>query len=350
MQIITLILVLGLAPWILGLPWTKVTKKSRCSVVAAYGIGYFVELALFHVVTFIGTVTYTLFHAIVIVFSLVLFLSTVCSLYYSFHYKLFLSKHNKEKWKIYTWFEWMLFLVFIASLAIQIIRGFTYDITYMSFDDAVYTAYAKDAVESNYIGIVDPYIGEGGFLDNLRAIQTSLVFPAYLSVVSGVSIASIEHTVQYIQSIVLAYSIYIYMADELFEKRENKLFFISFVSLFYIFGYHSHYSLTFRLLGPNYQGKAVLAVSLTPLIFNFWTRMLSEPYQWKAGLLLFLYSLAAVSLTLWGAGTMLVIVAIPIVLSLFRKGRQWKYLLYILWGCIAPLGFVGYYLLCRYAV
>ena len=25
----------------------------------------------------------------------------------------------------------------------------------------------------------------------------------------------------------------------------------------YIFGYYSHYSVTFRLLGPNYQGKGI---------------------------------------------------------------------------------------------
>ena len=94
----------------------------------------------------------------------------------------------------------------------------------------------------------------------------------------------------------------------------------------------------------------MLAVSLTPLVLTMMAKKLVEPYQWKVGVLLLLLSLAAVSLTLWGTGTMAVIVTIPVLLSLFRKERDWKHLLYILWGCAAPAGFVLVFLLYRFAV
>ena len=324
--------------------------KSKCPVIAAYGIGYFVELALFHVVAFTGTVTYTPFHVIVIVFSVVLLIAVAMSSLYLYRHKLTPKRCSIKNWKKFSWYEWILALVFLVSFSTQIIRGFTYDLTYMSYDDATYVAYAADALETDYIGMVDAYTGVAGCLSIHRTIQTSLVFPSYLSTISGISIATIEHTVLYIQLIVLSYTIYYCMADELCEKRENKLLFISFISVFYIFGYHSHYSLTFRLLGPNYQGKAILAVSLTPMIFLFLTKKLSEPYEWKSGVLMLLFSLSAVSLTLWSVGTLFAIVVITTILSLFRRERQWKHLLYIPWCLIIPLGFASYYLLYRYAV
>lgn len=349
MQILSLALTIGIIPWILGIPWARM-MESKCISIAAYGIGFFIELAMFHVVAFIGTISYTPFHVISTEFSVVLMILTVFCICYSYHNRLFPKRNRRKKQRKLSGYEWILLLTFLVSFSIQIIRGFTYDLTYMSYDDATYVAYAADALELGYVGSIDAYTGVGGALSVQRAIQTSLVFPSFLSKISGVSVATIEHTVLHIQLIVLAYCIYFYMADELFNKREYKLLFISMISVFYIFGYHSHYSLTFRLLGPNYQGKAILAVSLTPLIFIFLVKKLSGPYEWKSGLLLMILSLSAVSLTLWGVGTLLVIISIPIILSLFRKERQWRHLLYVLWGMVIPLGFAGYNLLYRYAI
>ena len=324
--------------------------KSKCPKIASYGIGYFVELAVFHVVAFIGTIAYTPFHMIILIYNILLLILSFFSGLYSYKKQLysnnkFLKTHEKE-----SWFTWLLILVVVITISIQVIRGFTYDISYMSYDDAEYTTYAEDALESNLVGLIDPYTGEGIKANYKRIVQSSLVFPAYISGLSGIPVTTVEHTIQYIQFVLLAYSIYYYMASELFANIESRLLFITIISVFYMFGYHSHYSLTFRLLGPNYQGKAVLAVSLTPLVFVILTKKLSEPFQWKVGFLLVLFSLAAVSLTLWGVGTMLVIIPIPVILSLFRKERQGKHLLYIFFGTVIPLGYLGYYVLAKYAI
>lgn len=346
MQRVLITFPLIIVPIICGIPWASI-MKSKKPVVAAYGIGFFSEMALFHIVTFVGSVMYTPFHVISVIFNIGLVIITTLSLYYSHHHKLF-NYNNKSrdilKLSIY---ECALIVLFLVSFSIQIVRGFTYDLTYMSYDDAMYVAYASDALQSDYIGIIDSATGGSTGFYLQRAIQSSLVFPAYLSILSGIQITTIVHTIQYIQYVVLAYTIYYYMAEELFSKRENKFLFISLISVFYIFGYHSHYSLTFRLLGPNYQGKAVLAVSLTPLVFIFLFKKLSEKYDWKSGMLLFIYSISAVSLTLWGIGTMIAIITIPITLSLLRRDRQWQHLLYLLWGLITPFGFAVYYLLNR---
>ena len=252
--------------------------------------------------------------------------------------------------KTFAWHEWILLIAFVGLVGYQVYRGFTNDLTYMSHDDALYTTMANDALTTGRMALIDAYTGEATSLNMQRAIQTSLIFPAYMTAFSGINVATMEHTVQYIQMILLAYTIYVFIAGELFEKRENQLIFLVILATFFIFGYHSHYSLTFRLLGPNYQGKAVLAVSMTPLIFAFLLKALEESYDWKKGMMLFILSLASMSLTNWSSGTLAVIIILPIILSFFRKERSWKHFLYIPWALIMPVVFVALYGLYEFAV
>ena len=211
------------------------------------------------------------------------------------------------------------------------------DMGWIADDDATYVAMAADVLETDSIDMVNPYTGAGTSLIYKRFLQSSLWIPAYLSTVSGISVATIIHTVQYEQMLLLAYTVYIYTAGELFSNRENRFIFLLFISIFFIFGYHSFYSLTIRMLGPNYHGKAILATSLSPLVLILLLRMLSIPYQRKAGILFAIVSIGYVALTLWGIGTCLVITIFPVLISLFSKNRNWKYLFYIFWGCSIPV-------------
>ncbi len=346
---ILLLVVLGLIPWILGRPWLKQfnTEHSNCF---AYGVGFFIELALFEIIAFPFIISYSSFHIVVVLFSISLVGCSIFCIWFIQKNNLLPKLKNRIRLNQFAWHEWTLLILFLVMVSVQIVRGFTRDITYMSYDDATYTTVATDALDADQVGTVYYYTGQAESLITKIASQTSLCFPAYLSAVSGISVATMEHTIQYIQLILLAYIIYTYMAGELFFKRMDQIAFLLIISVFYIFGYHSHYSLTFRLLGPNYQGKAVLAVSLTPLVLTILIQKTKEPYQWQTGMLLLLLSLAAVSLTLWGTGTMMVIVLLPVLLSLCRRERNWKHLLYILWGCTAPVGFIGLYYMYRLAL
>ena len=342
LKLIILFLILGAVPLILGLPWGR-KFHVRYTVVFAYGTGYFLELVLFHVIAFLFAFFRVPFHLLTVVFSILLVFACVISCLYSRKAVLFPKKTTIRAWVKFQWHEWILLIVFVLLFSYQVYRGIVSDLTYMSYDDSAYIAMANDALAVDYIGITEAYTGEAIALNLQRVIQTSLYFPAYLSAVSGISVVVMEHTVQYTQLLFLAYAIYIFISGELFEKRENRLVFLVFISVFYIFGYHSHYSLTFRLLGPNYQGKAILAVSLTPLVLSILIRALREAYRIQTGVLLLLLSTAAVSLTLWGTGTMVVIVTIPVVLSLFRQERNWKHLWYIPWGIIIPVASAVFY-------
>ena len=342
LKLIMIILLLGAVPLILGAPWAK-AYKIRYTVAFAYGFGYFLELALFHILAFLFAYFHLRFHVLTIVYSVLLAGACTINVIKIRKQGPIIPREKIRTWEKLHWHEWIMLAGFLIAVGIQIYQGIVLDPTYMAADDAAYVTMANDALTADYMGTTDPYTGNAAALDLSRAIQTSLFFPAYLTALSGISVAVMEHTVQYVQLLMLAYTIYIYLSGELFEKRDNCLAFAAFVSVFYIFGYHSMYSLTFRLLGPNYQGKAILAVSLTPMVFGILIHILKEPYRWQNGLLLLILSLAAVSLTLWGTGTMLIIVTLPVLLSLIRKQRYWKHLLYIPWGVAAPAVFVAIY-------
>lgn len=337
---------------ILGLPWIRV-MNSKCPLFMAYSIGSFMELSLFHVVAFMVTFSNNSFQSVVMYYSALLIVACIACLVFSLWKRRAKPLPRREIGGILRelgWREWIVLTALLVTIGFQLYKSRQYDITYMSLDDSHYTAIAADALHSGQIGTIDSYTGEAGALYVQRGIQTSLIFPAYLARISGLSVATVEHTVQHLQFILLAYIISYCLSCEIFDKRIDRLCFMLMVSVFYIFGYHSHYSLTFRMLGPNYQGKAVLAVCFTPLMLNIMLKKLSEPYQWTAGLLLFLLSLAAVSLSLWGVGTIIALIVLPVIIFLARRDRDWRHLLYVLWGCAAPAGFAALGLLYRLAV
>ena len=347
--ILIITILLGLVPWILGKPWSRLFGNKRSDVLA-YCLGFFLELALFHIISFPLFWFQVSFIAIRMIYTFCLCLCIAVCLYIIWKQRLFPQCRKLGAVKSFFWYDWLLLVAVLAVIGIQVVRGFTYDITNRSYDDATYTVQAMDALASDYIGMIDSYTGVAGTLNMDRVFQTYLFFPAWLTSISGISLATMEHSILYVQLLLLAYLIYTWIAGEFFQNRMNQLIFLLLIAVFYIYGYHTIYSLTYRLLGPNYQGKAVLTVSLTPLVLTIMIQILNRSYQWRNGLLLFLLSMAAASLTLMGTGTMVVIVTIPVIISLFRKERNWKHLLYILWSSVAPAGFVFVYVLYKYAV
>ena len=346
---------MGIVPMILGLPWVEVIKPKH-KYAFAYSTGFFVGLALYEIVGLPVALGYGKFSTIVWIYSILLIFACGISLWFLLKHHLVTASTKVsplcviQKIKSMHWAEWVYLIAFMAVLSLQLVRGVTYDLTFMSYDDARYIVASSDAATSNTLLTIANATGEGGTLSLHYAFPAWNYYPAYLSTVSGVSITTIAHTFQYIQMILIAYTTYWFLAGEIIKKRDNQLIFMLIIAFFYWFGYHSHYSLTFRLLGPNYQGKAVLAVSLTPLILTIMIKKLEESYNKYVGVYLSLLSVAGLCLTLWSSGTMIVIILIPLLLSIFRRERVWKHILYVPWSLMIPIICTGYYLFYSYAV
>jgi len=343
-RILLLVVFLFPVPALLGAPWTALLPdNNRHRLCAFFSIGFFVELAIFQLLELPMAFLRLPFSALCWVFGVVV--AACCA------YSVVRLRKNRPfalRLPRMNGWEQLYLVVFLGLLCWQVFNGFVRDTTYWSYDDAAYVTYAADAIRYNAIQTIDPYTGIGKVFNAHRALQGWLYFPGFLSLISGVSVATMERTVLEAYDILLAYSVFVYMASVLFKRKDNCLIFLIFLSLLHIFGWYSPYSVTFRLLGPNYQGKAVIAVSLFPLLFTFLIQILNRPYMRQRGLLLLLFSTAAASLTLFGAVTVILNTTLVVILSLFHKRRRWKHLWYIPWSGLVPALCCGIYFLFKY--
>ena len=182
-------------------------------------------------------------------------------------------------------------VVALGLLGLQLYNGFVRDTTYWSYDDAVYVTYAADAIRYNAISTINPYTGIATTFNAHRAVQGWLYFPAFLSKLSSLPVTVVERTVLETYFIFLAYTVYWYMACVLFAQKDNRLIFL-------------------------------------------------------IGLLLLLFSVAASSLTMFGAVTMMMNTTLVVCVSTVSgkmRAKYMKHMRYIPWACLFPALYCGVY-------
>ena len=243
--------------------------------------------------------------------------------------------------------EWIYIVLAAGFLVVQLYYAVFYSTTYMSYDDATYIVYANAAKYDNGMYLTNVTSGIAQPLDRQRALQSSIIFIAYLSKVTTVNVAAIAHTVMPVQIILMAYATYYLMSLTILKKRDNRLIFLLLVEVLYVFGYYSHYSMTFRLLGPVWQGKAILAILLTPYLFTVLPQIFGEDYSTRNGIRIAMLSVAASAMSLVGAGTMVIITAIVGILLTLFVYKKYKNVLYLAWGSTLPLLYMIMYLVLR---
>lgn len=341
MRCIPGILLILISPLLIGLPWAGIggVRGITTRICFAYVAGYFLRLTLFHAVALPMTVLGTHFSTMSDLFTGLLLVACAVSALLGRD-----ALKTRRKKRRLTAYDVIYGSVCVGLILFQVYMAIVMDPTTMTYDDAVYTVYSSDALVTNYMFTQNAQTGYFSRI-SFRIIQSSLLFPAYIARMTGMPVTAVERTFSYALNILLAYGCYTYMAEDLYKRVDNRLIFLILVSAIYIFGYHSHYSMAFRLLGPNSQGKAILAVTLVPLLFVLLRKWLERSYDWRSGLFLFLLSDAACALSLMGVGYVIAIVALIVILSLLRKQRQWKHLLYILWAAAMPCIYAGIFLL-----
>ena len=343
-RLLMIFLILGIVPYICGYLFRDIIKdmgKIR-QICFQYVCGFFVMMALFSVVCVPAIYMGMKFHIFVIVYNILLGILVCISLYQMVRAGYKTKSEEKKHYKIQDFlhllnqYEWIYLAIFVFLVAIQLYATLRYTSSYNSLDDATYIAYAQDALDTDMMLQHAPYTGYYQNIDLHRAFQTSLIYNAYLSKMTEISVTTMVHTVLALALVVMAYMVYYLIASQLFEKKENQFIFLGFIALLYMWGNYSHYSLSFRLLGVIWQGKAILAVVLIPLLFVIMYELLHENYNYRYGVLLMILSITATSLTLIGAGAFLFIIMAVGILEKLHGGQR-KKLLYSLWGCVVPV-------------
>lgn len=341
------IIFLFLLPLILGTLWDgNKQQMSAYKIMEWYICGYYTMLALFQLICVPMCFLKEKFSVLVVAYTIVIFIIAGFS-WIKFIFSIKKKPICTERMVISIEKDEIFYIfLMVALLFVQVYYALFYGISVMSYDDATYLVYANSAIEDNYMYIFNVTTGARQALDFQRSLQSSIIFIAYLSKVTMVNVPTMAHTIMVVQIIFITYATYALLAKRLFRQRDNRLIFMVLIEVIYIYGFYSHYSTTFRLLGAPWQGKAIFAIALTPYLFVVLPRVLRERYNARNGLFIFMLSLAASSLSLAGAGTSIVIICLMVVLYI-GINKKFINIFYIPWAGFAPAIYCILYLLMR---
>lgn len=171
------------------------------------------------------------------------------------------------------------------------------------------------------------------------------MFLAMNAKLSGIEPAALSHTYLPFFLTLLCYGVYVLIGTALFGDDREKIFmFLIFLSVIHLAGYTSTHTLSSMLLLRIWQGKAMCASFMLPLMFYLFYRIMQKEYQRRWIPLLYVASTGACLLS--GIG----IVTAPIVLFLygmldFFYHREWRKT-FAIWMAAVPCAiFFGYYLM-----
>ena len=215
-------------------------------------------------------------------------------------------------------------------------------------DDARFLAEAVSAVVHDSMYQDSPIDADFMYWD-VGEVRKDLASPwamflAMQSNICGLAPAVYAHSLLPFFLILLCYGVYALIGKALFRGDDEKMFlFLIFLSVLHLFGYTSTHTLASMLLLRIWQGKAVCASFVLPLLFYLFVRLVQDKKRpaWIAPL----YAVATGACLLSGIG----IVTTPIVLLIygcldFCYHRKWKRTAAV-WGAALPCAvFLGYYL------
>lgn len=343
--VLSISFILVVIPVVIGSGWTRkmIIKSVGEKAVCSHMMGFFTMLAVWQLLVVPLAFLRVRYIVICGIYAGILLIISGISVKWLYISNVFHSvcvhesNNNMTRKQKESQFSFVYKTVFLALLLLQVYFAVFYSRTYMSDDG--YAVFSAMAIEDGYILMSDPSTGIAQSFTAQwvqRLVQTELYFPGFISLISGIDAAAVCHTVLYAFVTLAGYEVYYLIAFDIFKHDEDRWLFLMFVSLLYIFGYHSHYSLTFRMLGPNDEGKAILAVVMTPFILWLMRRMLQEGYSRGTCLQLMMLSLAAVSLTLGGVYTFAALLGTMVLLGLFVK-KDPRILLLGVCGGIFPM-------------
>lgn len=259
-------------------------------------------------------------------------------------------RENSGSGKIWTW----VFGVLVAVLVLlQAYIPARYE--HGDDDDARFISEEVSAVEHDTMYWDDPITSDQLYWNEgeVRKDFTSpwAMYVAMCSKITHIHPAALSHTYLPFFMILMCYGVYFLIGNTLFKGEkdstaslEKTLLFLLFLSVIHLWGYTSTHTLASMLLLRIWQGKAVCASFMLPVLFYLMYRIMQK--EFRKGWVVFLYVASNASCLLSGIG----IVTAPVLLFLygvvdFFYHRNWKKMLAV-WMAAVPCGlYFLYYLI-----
>lgn len=242
------------------------------------------------------------------------------------------KKQDQEKKKrILRTVLWIFVIVLVAA---QMLYLFFYN--HMDGDDSYYIA---ESVLTDYYDTMfqrDAYTGMPMGLDDRHALSANPIFITWLGKMCGLHPAVMAHSILAPLLLCIMYCIYTLIGRSLLAKHENYIpVFVLFINIWYIWGNVSIYTAETFMYTRTWQGKAIFANLIIPLVFYCLYEMMKkrQKTQW---IMLALLSLTGVFATT--AAVYLIPLVYGIVgICLWIREKTFRPCFYLMLCCIPSL-------------
>lgn len=236
---------------------------------------------------------------------------------------------------------WVLVAVVIVAQMI-----FLYFFNHLDGDDSYYVA---ESVITQFFDTMfqrDAYTGMPVGLDERHALATMPVFVTWLAQMCGVHPAAMAHSILAPVLLLLMYLIYILIGQALL--KEHKVYvpvFVLLINIWYIWSNVSIYTAETFMYTRTWQGKAVFANIVVPLVIYFLYRALQEGTR-LCWVMLFLLSVCGVFTTTASVYLLPMLYGSAAIWKLIFE-KKWRPCLNLALCCVPSLlyGGIYYYLL-----
>lgn len=333
-----------LLPMLLGQVWKDIYTDKN--IIFTYISGFFSILAIFELLGPAMIYATVPFHVMAKVISIALAMFAVAAIV-ACRKEIFSGKsyvgffaNAKRYVKNYSKYEWVYLTIFLIILGIQVYYAACYDIGGWRSDDYHYLVISSSAIYDDGFFLTSPISGEyTGSVIKKYASCGIYVYYAYVSYITGLKVPIVAYTLCTVLFLVMSYGCIYLLAKLVYpkeEERDQRLIFLIVAAAVSMVGLYSHYSLAFRIFGTIHQGKAFLAVVVTPFLLATYPKLLWEGYSRKKLLLFMMTSLVAISLTVGGNIVIAVIPGLLTLLYLIRT-KNFKSILYLFAVGLFPL-------------
>lgn len=272
------LIVLFIIPELIGLLITNFLNKEKGNLILSFILGYLAEFAICQIITvplIYAKVNFTVLRCVF--WSIIAILVITSMIINRKRFKNIFIDSIKELKKT----PKLLLVITIVLIAVQVYGLVGY--MHSDDDDAFYVATATTTVQTNTIFKYSAQSGReygGDYQVPLKYVLGP--FPMYLSLLSSaISIqpAIFAHSIIPVIFIPMAYMVYYLLGEFLFKDKSKSLLFVILLCILTIWGnYSSRTNFTF-LLFRIWQGKAILANIIIPMVWLLF--LMAEKEEFK---------------------------------------------------------------------
>ena len=262
-MIVLIIINLVVIPLLIGMLYTKFISQKQNSLFFNFLAGYIIMWAIFEIITLPMTYLGASLTRLQQVYIVVLLLLVLLSLVLNF----------KRIGKIGA--ETFLYLrkMSVSMCGAVVLTGFQIFmyVRYMHIDDddAFYVGTAVTAVHTDTIFQINPYTGIAYNSFPARYVLSPFpIFNAVMSKTIHVEPTIFMHSILPVFMIILTFAVFKLLGEILFKEDKVKVgYFLIFLNVIHMFTGFSSYTLGMMMNLRIWQGKAILAAILLPMIF-----------------------------------------------------------------------------------